>query len=93
LDFIAQSIMRPAEIWEIRVQFLVDAQKFLLSTESRLSLGPSKSLIKWVSGAFSVGEKQEGREPNHSLLLSRLIMRADIPTLPIRLRGYKDFTD
>jgi hypothetical protein len=39
---------------------------FLLSTSSRLGLGPTHTPIQWIWGAFSLGVKQTGHETDHS---------------------------
>jgi len=38
---------------------------FLLTTTSRLALGPTQPPIPWVPGALSFGVKRPGREANH----------------------------
>jgi hypothetical protein len=39
---------------------------FLLTTESRLALGPTQLPIQWVPGTLSLGVKQWGHEAHHS---------------------------
>jgi hypothetical protein len=39
---------------------------FLLSTASRLALGPTQPPIQWVTWALSLGIKRPGREADHS---------------------------
>jgi hypothetical protein len=39
---------------------------FLLTTTSRLALGPTQPPIQWVLGALSFGVKQLGHEADHS---------------------------
>jgi hypothetical protein len=75
---------------------------FLLTTASRMSLGPSQPPIQGVPQALSLGVKQPGREANHS---PHLMPRSKNEwsytfTHPIRLHGvvlslkkkHRDFT-
>jgi hypothetical protein len=39
---------------------------FLFTTASRTALEPSQPPIQWIPGAFSLGIKWLGREPDHS---------------------------
>jgi hypothetical protein len=38
---------------------------FLLTTASRMALGPTQPPIQWVPGALSLGVKRPGREADH----------------------------
>jgi len=42
----------------------------LLTTMSRLALGPTQPPIQWVPGALSMGVKQPGHKADHSPLSS-----------------------
>jgi hypothetical protein len=56
---------------------------FLFSITSRLSLGPTKSIIQWVSGIFSPGVKQQVHEADYLPPSSAKIKNvAAIPPLP-----------
>jgi hypothetical protein len=62
---------------------------FLFTTMSRLALGPNPPPIHWVPGALSLGEKQPGREDDHSPGSSAKVKECVelSSTPPIRLHG------
>jgi hypothetical protein len=51
---------------ELRVRFLSGQEIFVLSTVSRLALGPILPPIQWVPGAHSLGAKWQGHQAGHS---------------------------
>jgi hypothetical protein len=69
----------PGRGWEI----------FLLTTASRLVLGPTKPPIQWVSGALSLGVKRPVPEADHSPPSSAEVKNAwsYTSTPPILLHG------
>jgi hypothetical protein len=48
----------------ILVRFSVEA-RHVVPIVSRLSMGPNKPPIQWLSRALSPGVERQGREPNH----------------------------
>jgi hypothetical protein len=63
-------------------------KNLLLSTSSRLALGPTQPPIQWVPEALSPEVKRPGRKTDHSLPTSAEIKKCgSIHPLPIRLNG------
>jgi hypothetical protein len=64
-------------------------RNFLLTTVSKLALGPTQPPIQSVPGAISLGVKRPVREADHSSPSSAKVMNAwsYISTPPMRLHG------
>jgi hypothetical protein len=63
--------------------------RFLLSTASRPTLGPTQPLTQWVPGVLTTGAKQPGRQADHSLKSSIEVKNtwSYTSTPPVRLHG------
>jgi hypothetical protein len=52
--------------WMAGVRFLAGTRDFSLFHSVRLAVGSTQLPIQWVSGALSLGLKQQGHEADHS---------------------------
>jgi len=59
-------VQRWATGWIIRGSSTGRGWEFVLTTASRLSLGPTQSAIQWATGALPWDVKLQGREADYS---------------------------